>query len=421
MKNLVTILMVAAILLFSQYNQLNAQNMKEETPKISNFPLGNKLPEMFSKYFIGQAYLAPLTQNKDLNCPIFNVTFEPGCRNNWHSHTGGQILVVVGGKGYYQAKGEPARLLLPGDVVEIPANVVHWHGAAPDSWFSHLAIETNPQDNKNTWLEAVDDEQYKKATAVADSKATNLTQAAIKNHEELWPGYKSKAKATDPELIDVFDNFAFDEVISHDAIDTKTRVMVILASNIASQALSEYKMFVNAALNVGVTPVEVKEIIYQSVPYVGIAKVVDFIYATNEMFTERGIALPLEGQSTTTPETRYEKGLALQKAIFGEMIDKMYETSPKNQLHVQKYLSDNCFGDYLTRTGLDVKTRELLTYSMLISMGGTESQVKGHIQGNVNVGNNKETLLSVTTQLLPYIGYPRTLNAIKCLNEVIPE
>jgi 4-carboxymuconolactone decarboxylase len=145
---------------------LKDKNMKEEIPKISNFPLGNKLPELLSKYFIGQAYIAPLTQNKDLNCPIANVTFEPGCRNNWHSHSGGQILVVVGGKGYYQAKGERARLILPGDVVEIAAHVVHWHGAAPDSWFSHLAIEANPSINKNTWLEVVDDEQYKKATAV---------------------------------------------------------------------------------------------------------------------------------------------------------------------------------------------------------------------------------------------------------------
>jgi 4-carboxymuconolactone decarboxylase len=250
---------------------------------------------------------------------------------------------------------------------------------------------------------------------------TPLTKAAIKNHEELWPNYISKALETDPELIQVFDNFAFDEMIAYGDIDTKTRVMTILASTIASQALTEYKMFVNAALNVGVTPIEIKEILYQSVPYIGIAKVIDFIYATNEIFTELGIALPLEGQSTTTSETRYEKGLALQKAIFGEMIDKMYDTSPKDQLHIQKLLSANCFGDYLTRTGLDIKTRELLTYSMLISMGGAESQVKGHVQGNLNVGNDKERLLDITTQLLPYIGYPRTLNAIKCLNEVISE
>jgi len=396
--------------------------MNKEIPEISNFPVGDKLPEMYSKYFIGQAYLAPLTKNKDLNCPISNVTFEPGCRNNWHSHTGGQILVAVGGKGYYQAKGEPARLLLPGDVVEIPANVVHWHGAAPDSWFSHLAIETNPQVSKNTWLEPVDDVQYKKATASAsDTKDINLTKTAIKNHEELWPGYDSKAAKTDPELIEVFDNWAFDEVIRYGNIDTKTRTMMIMGSTIAQGALTEYKMYVNGALNVGVTPVEIKEILYQSVAYVGVAKVIDFIYAANEILKERGIALPLKGQSTTTPDNRREKGLALMKSTFGDRIAQARVNAPDNQKHIQDYLAGNCFGDYYTRTGLDMKTRELLTFSMLISMGGTESQVKGHIQGNVNVGNNKETLLSVATQLLPYIGYPRTLNAINCINEVIPE
>ena len=249
----------------------------------------------------------------------------------------------------------------------------------------------------------------------------SITETALKNHEELWPDYKSRAMQTDPELIELFDNFAFDEVISYSNLDTKIRVMMILGSTIACQAQGEYKMMVNAALNVGVTPVEIKEILYQSVPYVGISKVVDFIYLTNEIFAERGIKLPLEGQSTTTPETRYEKGLKVQKEIFGETIDKMYEKSPKDQLHIQKYLSANCFGDYYTRKGLDIKTRELLTLSMLIALGGTELQIKGHIQGNTTVGNDKETLLSVMTQLLPYVGYPRTLNAIKCLNEVIPD
>ena len=135
----------------------------------------------------------------------------------------------------------------------------------------------------------------------------------------------------------------------------------------------------------------------------------------------KGIKVPLETQSTTTPETRYEKGLGVQKEIFGEMIDKMYQESPVNQIHIQKYLSANCFGDYYTRKGLDIKTRELLTLSMLIALGGTEPQIKGHIQGNVNVGNDKGTLLSLMTQLLPYVGYQRTMNAIRCLNEVIPE
>ena len=245
-----------------------------------------------------------------------------------------------------------------------------------------------------------------------------ISETAQKNHEELFPNHKSTLKVTDPEFIEVFDNFAFDEVLSYGNLDTKTRLIVILASLIAQQTLSEYKVMLGGALNVGVTPIEVKEIVYQAVPYVGIAKVFDFIHATNEILESRGIKLPLEGQSTTSPETRFEKGLALQKEIFGDMIDTMYQESPANQLHIQKYLSANCFGDYLTRTGLDIKTRELLTFSMILSLGGCESQLKGHIQGNINIGNDKEVLLSVVTQLLPYVGYPRTLNAIACINEV---
>jgi 4-carboxymuconolactone decarboxylase len=107
-------------------------------------------------------------------------------------------------------------------------------------------------------------------------------------------------------------------------------------------------------------------------------------------------------------------------AIFGDRIEKMRGETPKNQLHIQDFLSANCFGDYYTRTGLDIKMRELLTFAMLISMGGCEAQVKGHVQGNINVGNKKEVLLDVITQLLPYLGYPRTLNALRCLNEVDP-
>jgi 4-carboxymuconolactone decarboxylase len=249
----------------------------------------------------------------------------------------------------------------------------------------------------------------------------NLTEAAIRNYEELFPNYKSTLQQTDPELIEIFDNFAFDEVINHGGLDTRTRVMMILASTLASQSLSEYKVMLGAALNIGVTPVEIKEILYQSVPYIGIAKILDFIHATNALLKSRGIQLPLEGQSTTSPETRHEKGLELRNQIFGDATEKMYNESPKEQFHFQKYLPANCFGDYYTRKGLDIKTRELLTFAMLISLGGAEPQVKGHIQGNMNVGNDKTLLLSVVTQLLPYIGYPRTLNAIRCLNEVISE
>lgn len=142
---------------------LNGQTMKTDPPKISDFPIGQP-NTAFAQYFTGRSWLAPLTTDARLNVPIFNVTFEPSCRNNWHSHTGGQILVAVGGEGYYQERGKAARRLKAGDVVEIAPDVEHWHGAAPDSWFSHLAIECNPQSNKSTWLEAVTDEQYRLST-----------------------------------------------------------------------------------------------------------------------------------------------------------------------------------------------------------------------------------------------------------------
>lgn len=248
-----------------------------------------------------------------------------------------------------------------------------------------------------------------------------ISETARKNHAVLFPNHQSTLEVTDPELVEVFDNFAFDEVLRYGNVETKTRLMVILAALIASQTLSEYKIMLVGALNVGVTPVEVKEIVYQAVPYVGMAKAFDFIHATNEILQSRGIKLPLEGQSTTSPETRFAKGLELQKSIFGDRIDKLYAEAPENQIHIQQYLSANCFGDYVTRTGLDMKIRELLTFSMLLALGGCEPQLKGHIQGNVNIGNDKQTLLSVVTQLLPYVGYPRALNALRCVNEVLPE
>jgi len=251
-------------------------------------------------------------------------------------------------------------------------------------------------------------------------KKIHITENAVRNHEELFPNLESKLQKTDPEFIELFDNWAFDEVIRQSQLDTKTRVMMILASTIASQALGEYKVMVGAALNVGLTPVEIKEILYQSVPYVGVAKVFDFLHATNAVFQEKEIGLPLEGQSTTTPKTRFAKGVAAQKAIFGEAIDKMRQQSPKDQLHFQDFLAANCFGDYYTRNGIDLKTRELLTFAILISLGGCEPQVKGHVTGNLKIGNDRVRLIDVVTQLLPYIGYPRTLNALRVIDEVVP-
>ena len=138
-----------------------AQTAKDAYQNTIFFPIGEENP--YGQFFVGQSYLAPVSTEQ---VPVFNVTFEPGCRNNWHVHHassgGGQMLISVGGRGWYQEWGREAVEMTPGTVVNIPANVKHWHGAAADSWFSHLAIEVAGEDSANEWLEQVSDEEYSK-------------------------------------------------------------------------------------------------------------------------------------------------------------------------------------------------------------------------------------------------------------------
>ncbi len=136
---------------------------KEEFDKINIFGLGNP-NDAFAQYFIGNSYLNPLAKTD--NCVGFaNVTFEPGCRNNWHIHRsksgGGQVLICTAGFGYYQEEGKDVQKLKAGDIVVIPANVKHWHGAQPNSWFSHISVEVPGEETSNVWLEPITDEEYK--------------------------------------------------------------------------------------------------------------------------------------------------------------------------------------------------------------------------------------------------------------------
>jgi 4-carboxymuconolactone decarboxylase len=248
-----------------------------------------------------------------------------------------------------------------------------------------------------------------------------VSETAQKNHDELFPGHVSTLKVTDPELIEVFDNFAFDEVLRYSDLDGRTRLMVQLAALIGGQALSEYRVMLGAALTSGVTPVEVREIVYQAVPYAGMGKVFDFIHATNDAFTERGISLPLPGQATTTTETRFERGREVQERIVGaDRVERMYASAAGDELHFQRFLSANCFGDHVSRAGISVPVRELLTFAMLTALGGCDAQVRGHVAANLHVGNTRQDLIGVLSVLLPFIGYPRTLNALAAVNEVAP-
>lgn len=244
-----------------------------------------------------------------------------------------------------------------------------------------------------------------------------ITEFSKDYHEKMFPGYHSAFLDTDPEFIERFDNFAFDEVVNQDNLDDKTRFMAILATLLGCQGVDEFRAMMPAALNFGVTPVEVKEIVYQAVAYLGIGRVFPFLKAANEVLKERGIELPLPGQATTTTENRREAGTQAQVDIFGEHMRDFWKSGPEESRHINHWLADNCFGDYYTRSGLDYKQREMITFCFLSAQGGCEPQLTSHAAANMRIGNDKAFLIKIISQCLPFIGYPRSLNALNCVNK----
>ena len=214
-----------------------------------------------------------------------------------------------------------------------------------------------------------------------------ITEFAKEYHEKMFPGYVSDFLRTDPEFIERFDNFAFDEVINQagQGLDDKTRFMAILATLLGCQGVDEFRAMLPAAMNFGVTPVEIK--------------------------------VPLEGQAMTTTENRRELGTQAQVDIFGDGMRDFWQSGPEESRHINLWLSDNCFGDYYTRTGLSYAQREMITFCFLAAQGGCEPQLTAHAAGNMKVGNDKAFLIRVISQCLPFIGYPRSLNALACVNK----
>ncbi len=220
-------------------------------------------------------------------------------------------------------------------------------------------------------------------------------------------------RRTDPEFMERFEHFAFEEVVHEEGqqLDVITRHMAIIATLLGCQGIDEFRLELPRALDAGLTPVMAKEVVYQAVDYLGIGRVLPFLDAANEILEARGVKLPLEGQATTTMQDRLEKGAQAQADIFGEHMKEAWKAG-----HINRWLAANCFGDYYTRTGLDLKQREMITFCFLAAQGGCEPQLTAHAKGNMNLGNDKEFLLKVVSQCLPYIGYPRSLNAVTCIN-----
>lgn len=222
----------------------------------------------------------------------------------------------------------------------------------------------------------------------------------------------------DPELQEIMKKYIYGDVYHHGTLDLSTRELILIVVNTVNQTMTSLKQHVLSALKCQVEPEIIKEAIYQSVPYIGMGKVEESLHMVNLLFKENNISFPLKLMSTVHEDNRFDKGFDVQSEAFGrEHIQANHNQAPQELKHIQNYLSAYCFGDFYTRKGLNLKQRELLTFVMLATLGGCENQLRAHIQANLHVGNDKKVLIETITQCQPYIGFPRTLNAIALINE----
>ena len=250
---------------------------------------------------------------------------------------------------------------------------------------------------------------------VTEDKMDRITLATQK-YEELFAG-KRTLSPTDPELMNILQDFIFGEVFYIGNLDDKTRELITVVSLATMQTLPQLKAHINAALNVGNKPIEVREAIYQCAPFIGFPKTLNAVSVFNEVMSERGIKLPLDDMATITEGNRYAKGAEIQKSIYGDEVKQAMQSLPKEYKDtVPDILTTFCFGDFYTRGGLDIKQRELLSLVSLVALGA-EKQLEAHIVGNLRVGNDKELLLAAMVQTIPYVGLPQALTAINMIKE----
>ena len=224
---------------------------------------------------------------------------------------------------------------------------------------------------------------------------------------------------SDPELTSILDNFLSKQVLKESVLSDRERLLVTIACLVANQSSELYEKMVKHSLDIGVTPVEIKEILYQSLAYIGLSKTYELLDKTNEIFIEKNIKLPLPSQATVKYEDRLNKGYNIQIRNFGkDFIDNNIENTPEGQKHLWDFISSYAFGDFYTRNGLSDEDRELISFTFILSLRGCENQLRIHTKGNLEIGNNIEKLVSVVTVLIPYIGFPRTHNALAIINEV---
>ena len=249
----------------------------------------------------------------------------------------------------------------------------------------------------------------------------NREETAKQYLEALYGTAASQLKQADPEFAAIKERVIYGEVYAEEGLDARLRELVILAVAATNQTLKEVKRHTAAALRCGVQPEDIREAVCHCAPYIGLGKAEAALETVYEVLEAQGVSLPLRSGWAVTEETRLQDGIAAQKSIFGDAIDAMRASAPADEKNIQDYLSAYCFGDFYTRKGLTIPERELLTFAILCAQGGCEPQLKSHVGGNAAVGNGRAVLLAALTVCMPYIGFPRTLNALGCIRAVLLE
>lgn len=345
------------------------------------YPLGDKLSP--NPNFTGEVWLAPLSEKEELNLPMANVTFEPGCRNSWHSHKAGQLLIATAGIGYYQEKGQPARRLFPGDIVEIAPGVEHWHGAAPDSWFAHIAITTNPQENATVWLSPVSDKEYEEAANDAENR------------------YAEANKGLAP----------------------REQAIVAVASYTGKGDLENLRRALAQALDAGMTVNEINEVLIHAYAYCGFPRSLRAIQTFMQVVEKRkadGITdvAGREASIVRDNRSRYERGCDVLAEISGIPADAPNAGYALFAPTIERFLKEHLFADLFERDLLTYRERELTTVSVLAGVGGVEPMFGSHAAICMHLGVTPEQLSAMLNIVEMNLGKTYSEPLRKVLNQL---
>lgn len=345
------------------------------------YPLGDKLSP--NPNFTGEVWLASLSEKEELNLPMANVTFEPGCRNSWHSHKAGQILIATAGIGYYQEKGQPARRLFPGDIVEIAPGIEHWHGAAPDSWFAHITMTTNPQENATVWLSPVSDKEYEEAANDAENR------------------YAEANKVLAP----------------------REQAIVAVASYTGKGNLENLRRALAQALDAGMTVNEINEVLIHAYAYCGFPRSLRAIQTFMQVVEKRkadGITdvAGREASIVRDNRSRYERGCDVLAEISGIPADAPNAGYALFAPTIERFLKEHLFADLFERDLLTYRERELATVSVLAGVGGVEPMFESHAAICMHLGVTPEQLSSLLNIVEKNLGKTYSEPLRKVLNQL---